>query len=230
MIDIIFQSGEFINPTPGTDWSKWLQAFAGLIAAITGIVTVYYVYRLFKTHDVHKELAKQQIAIVIKLAEQIQKTVMRVEHYTPNQETILFGSDFALRDVHMDIISGNYKSWFGKNDLVLSHEVLYRMDFTKYFEEVLLPKPIAIELKKIHYPNFEKITNENQHINKEDFIYFTVPGGKEFDIFEVKVAPYKIANPELQTVGAYFKQVVKVKQTINQWFVDHGAGELNILT
>lgn len=155
---------------------------------------------------------------------------MRIDHHTPNKRTFLVGSEFALKDVHKDLLSGNYKSWFNNKSLILSSEVLFKMDFTKYFEEVLLPKLIAVELKKIHYPNFEKITKENEHINQEDFIYFTVPGGKDFDISEMKVAPYKIANPELQTVGAYFKQVIKVKETINKWFRDHGAGELNILT
>ena len=215
IIDIVFQSGEFINPASS---SFNLQSFIQMIVAIGGLSFALYQYR---NYDIKKQFRKKQLETVIELTVIIEKTVLTLEMSDGKTTTL---DSIKLSEIHKAFHSESLRNYFQNPNLVIGNGVLYQLDFLSFSENLFLPMAIAEEVLKLSDIKFEP---SKTVITETNYIHLKLEKDKSLDFF-IDSPGWGIANPELQTLETYLLQILKIKTAINKWLKKFDVHDLNI--
>lgn len=217
LIDIFHFGGEYYN-TVGSqiDWIK-------LIGTILSGLTLYLAFKIYKNWDVKKHFIKKQLDTVFDLVNEIESTTIVINVHK-NGSTITLA--WRLSEIHEMTQKIIYEDLLNNRNAIMSDGIVNHMKFTQYNRNPFLPRSIAEELMKIHRL---RLHLEDSNVDLENFVVLS-KSGEILDMNFTKKNIMQIANPEFQTIGSYFKQVIVIKAAIITWLKGFDVKELNINT
>lgn len=214
LLDLFHFGGEYYNTgETSTDWPKW-------ISVISGLLTLFLAFKIWKNYDVKKHFVKKQLDTVFDLYTAISTTKITIELHKGNEikiQTILFGDIVTLL---ADIDMGQY---LNTSPVYIDFRILHNIPFIKFIENPFTPKSIVSELEKFRSKiRFTDEPDEGDYAILElDYLIEHGPFKNKRILLTPKSDTYK-------SIGSYIRQALAVNNAIKNWLKKFEVNDMNL--
>jgi hypothetical protein len=225
----VFQFGNtFIEGTSNDlNWFDHLYKLGPIIVSIAALATSIASYKLSKTlannFDVKKLFIQEQAKTVIKFLSKFEHTNISIVYFIDEYAHNIHSLPIYAIDVSLVELNRKYDN----RKLLLEDKFDNLFDFSEFQKDVLLPKPIAVELKKIRWLRIELMNDKM----KNEFVGIGVNENKKNQILFDSRKFYKLNKPQFtfQNISNFLYQIVEVRRVTHEWLKEFDIPNLNTL-